>query len=332
MSSSLVFLTARISALSDRLLTASDTERMVSAETFSEAFRVLNDISWSGVVADAPNADDFERVIDIGLYEIRQSLYESDIPKSLAQFLFLPFDLQNAKCTLLSFQKGKSYDDFRESLSPLGFFERKLSFRILAGEEENTPKEAVFLKKALQESYLLLRDDSQDREEILSLLDAAVFRQMFRAVCATKSKVLSDFFQKQIDWENAKKVLRNPSQERYSFLLPQEEKGFRFFSREEALKHLYSSSATSLFSEGVSLKESGRDLSLFEATAELSLLQSLFWSSRLSPLSCDTVVLFFLTKLRNAEIIRTILVGKRNKQSTTDVRKAIAHFLPFLPR
>ena len=143
-----VILTARISALSDRLLTIPDVERMVSATNFEDAFRVLNDISWSGSSGRCSNINDFERVIDAGLFEIRHELQASGIPQNLEMFLFLPFDLQNAKCTVLSLSKGKSYDDFRELLSSLGYFEKVFSFHILSGDLKEIPKEALFLETA----------------------------------------------------------------------------------------------------------------------------------------------------------------------------------------
>ncbi len=56
---------ARISALSDRLLTLSQVERMLSADGAEESFRILNDLSWAKTLSEASGVNEFERVIDV---------------------------------------------------------------------------------------------------------------------------------------------------------------------------------------------------------------------------------------------------------------------------
>ena len=317
---------SRASALSDRLLTKAQVERMLSAATAEDAFRVLFDLSWASSAADASSSADFERVIEAGLYELKSTLANTLGTSPLALYLFLPFDLQNAKASLAAFAKGKTYDDIRNNLSSLSFFPRRTAWNILTGK--TVSQEAMFLQSAVLRAKKMVESSPERIGEAENILDAAVYKKMGEAAKETRSTVVMDIFSRHVEWENIKKIMRTSEGESVFFLDPSSPDGFFRLSVEQARRRIGNSDA---LQKGDTLLAENASLSLWEVEGDLHLIESLFWKARTSPMGPENIILLFLTKLRNAEVIRSILVGKRNGFSAEEVRSMVAPFLPFLP-
>lgn len=315
------------SVLSRALLNQSQVERMLAASSAKESFRVLYDLSWAASASEASGIDDFEHIINSGLHEIKTSLITGISDSPLAKVLFLPFDLQNAKTTLAAFLKGKKYEEFHNDLSSLSFFSRKTAQNILS--EKGAPLLAAFFEKALLNAKKITEESPENIQEAQNMLDAAFYKEIHKAVQKTGNKTIIETFQKQIDTENIKRVLRTP--ENIFFLSPQETTGFFSLSQEEAKSKLIFSPMKDFLQQGEEQKSEGKTLADIELKMELQIIGDLFWTARSHPAGEENILLLFLTKLRNAEVIRTILVGKRNGFSEKEIRESVSIFLPFLP-
>ena len=308
--------TARVAALSDRLLTKNQVERMVSAENFDEAFRMLYDLSWA---QDIDQESDFEQILENGLYDIKKSIQASELNDNLLKGLFLPFDLQNAKLSLAAFRQGKTYEEIRSDLSSLGFYERAMSFRILEGGYGDS-----FLQKSLQKAQ-----KEEDIQEAEHQLDVAFFRVQGDALGQDNDEDLQDFFRLQVEKENVKKLVRT-QEESIALLFPQEKAGEKKMSRIEAEQHLSFSSLKPFLQKGLVIAQNKTGLTAWEIELEVALIDQFFWKGKISPLSPLQIFLFLSLQLRNAEIIRSILVGKKNGFSQEEIRHMISPFLPSL--
>jgi len=333
MSADFVTLSARVSALGERLLTLSDVERMLSASSARDATRVLSDLSWSGAVAEASDPDDFERIIDNGLYEIKSLLLHSSPSRALSEYLFLPFDLHNAKASLAGFAKGKKYEDVRDSLSDLSLFPRRTAFEILT--EGQCPTIAgAFFERAIASAQHILQKNSGQIEEGELQLDLSFMEKIADSVSSLDSEALSSFFQLQVDAENIKKLVRRNESGRDQFLAPG--KAIPGIAQgvdlERVSSRLSKSSLTPLLEEGKSLSATGKSLLEWELQLDMEVLQTLFWKSLIRPFGPESIVYFFLVKLRNAEIIRSVLVGKRSQFTNEEIREMIQPFFVFLPK
>lgn len=318
---------AQASALSSALLTRSQAERMLSASTAEESFRVLYDLSWATSASDASGAEDFENVLSAGLYEVKMALGGVNTEKNMAHVLFFPFDLQNAKTSLSAFAKGKTYEDIRDDLSPLSFYPRKTAYNILT--EKGAPAEAAFFEKALLAAKKIQESSIEDISRAQDILDAAFFTEIYTAAKNTQSAAVLAVIQKQIDGENIKKVLRTSGP--IFFLSPQIPAGYQILSAEEATGKLAFSSLKKFLEKGISLLAEGKGVSECETQMDLQIVEDLFWAARTHPAGAENILLLFLTKLRNAELIRMILVGKRNGFSEEEIREMASLFLSFLP-
>lgn len=333
MSTDCVTSSARVAALSDRLLTISDVERILAASDLTEAIRVLHDLSWADSLAESSDSEDFEAVISAGLHEIKMVLVHSDLPRDILEVLLLPFDLQNAKASLAAHAKGLSYDDIRNNLSPLALFPRRTAFDVLTGKG-GVPISASFFEKAVLRGADMVQKDESALQSAQLELDISFLEHIDTAIKKIDSPHLTEFFQKQIDVENIKKAVRQSAEEKPRFLAPG--KGVpgipTTLSYEEVIGTLEKSKFSSFLEEGKVLAAEKKSLSQWEVSMDMTLLHTLFWVAKANPTDPESLVLFFLTKLRNAEVLRTLLVGKRNSFSSEEIRGSLEPFLEFFPK
>jgi vacuolar-type H+-ATPase subunit C/Vma6 len=322
---------ARSLALSDRLLSLSQVERMLSAENAAEAFRILHDISWGAATEDSQKSEDYEAMLRNGLYEVKATITEASPSETLSMFLFLPFDLQNAKIALNAHRKQLDYDSIRGGLSNLSYFSRRKAYDALQGEQYHFSYD--FLANALKAAAKLLETDPQAILQAERILDVAVHKRMASLALELSNPLLGDFFRGQIDIENIKTLLRLPKgEDEVFFLSPLTAAGYEMLDKETALGRLEFSVLKPFLQKGMQQgAESKTLIQSIELSMEASHVNSLFWATKIEPFGADSLVLLFYTKLRNAEIIRTILVGKRSGFSNEVIREMIAPYLPFLP-
>jgi vacuolar-type H+-ATPase subunit C/Vma6 len=314
------------SALSSSLLTQSQVERMVSAPSADDAFRVLYDLSWASSVSDTSDVSSFERVIDTGLYEVKKSLSKSISGSYLEKCLYFPFDLQNTKLILSSFLKGKTYEQLHDNLSYLGLFPAKEIYEVFL--ENDDYKGKYFFEETLLRAKRLVEETPKNLIEAQNILDAVFFKEIFKSIEGVRNPMITKILRRKIDAENIKKVLRvadDPSEKIY-FLDYEKEGGYVRISKKEAEKRLEFSPMRKYLQE-----EKNDSLSDREVEMDLRIFGDLFWEIRSHPSGEENVLLLFFTKLRNAEIIRTILVGKCNDFSENKIRKSVSLFVPFLP-
>lgn len=319
---------SRISALSERLLTLSEVERMLAAPDAEEAFRILNDLEWASNVPDAEGSEDFERVIENGLFDIKLTFFESVPSEELLQFIFLPFDLENAKISLGAITKNLEYEDIRDRLSDLSYFEKRSSYDILQGNESKKIRFA-FIERALKNA----RGEAEktgDIERANHILDEEFYAELNRLQEELGNIHLKKYFSLLIDSENIKTIVRCRNSEKLFFLYPNT-KG-DWISREEALQKIMFSPLNNFLKEGISLSAEQKDLSNWETELSLTVLDMMSPSRYMNPFGAENLMVFLATKIRNAEVIRTILVGKRNQFSDEEIRHSLTPFLPFLPK
>lgn len=323
---------AQVAARFGGLLSNAHVERMLSAPNADEALRVLNDLEWASSLAESDSEERIERTIESGLLEIKNQFLHSPQTKILAQYLFLPFDLQNAKSSLFFHVSGGKYEELHGRLSPLGLFPRRLAFSVLEEPTKQRDPTTGFFKNALLAAKTMLEKDPQNPESAEMVLDDAVFAAMRDAVDTINSEPLQAFFRLQIQAENIKYVLRRTQAERSiryeptPFLL-RLSPNTRSADLNTAIKGTF---LETFLSEGKSLVDQGLSLTDWELRLDLAVLDKLYWPSRINPTGPESLVVFFLSKLRNAEVIRTIVVGKQNQLPTATIREIINPYLPYL--
>ncbi len=320
--------TARAAALSDRLLASGEVERMLAAPSVDEAFKILYDLRWAQVAADANDTGYFEQVIDAGLYDVKQLIRSASPRAELPQFILYWHDLLNAKATLAATQAGKKYEDIREDLSDLSYFPKRIAFDILETGATPEPVAAQFMYPALIEAKGILEKHPDRMSDAETLLDSAFFVALYRLTVKLASPAISRFFDRMVEAENIKKRVRIGNDAKVTMVAPRlGNAGIAINDWEDGMR---ASTLKPFLDEGLALAAENRSLADWEIALDMNVLQSLFWAAKANPFGPAGLVLYFFTKERNAEIIRTILVGKQNGIATESIRKMIDPYFTSL--
>ncbi len=323
----------RISTRYDQLLSMAHVERMLAAPNADEAMRILHDMDWASSLAESDNPEVFERVIEAGLLDLKHFLVANLPNKALLEYLLLPFDLQNAKASLFLFRIGEKYENIHTRLTPMGFFPRRLAFSVLENPDKTRDKDMQFFANALLQAHAALEKNPESPEIAEEILDDAILTHMRMALDKINSGTLKAFFQLQLQAELIKQEIRrdNPDAgarvvEATPFLL--QIPTFHLYTDiKSAVKGTF---LESLFTEGKALEGNAAALSDWELRLDLAILDRLYWPARTNPCGPESTVVYFFTKLRNAEIIRTILIGKKNQLTSSAIREIITPYLPYL--
>ena len=309
---------ARAAAWSDRLLTGADVERMVAAKDLHEAYAVLYDLRWATLAADAAGEHDFEAVLKKGLYEAKTDIESATRSDDLKQVLFLPFDLQNAQMSLAAWRRGMDYEVVRSQLSDFGYFPKATAAMILAGEPF-VEKSVIgrFFETALIEAKAVLEKDKGAQQKANHILAEAVINAMSAAAHRLRSRGLQTYISRFVDSENIKQLVRITSADRHAPLAP----GIGGAEWEMTQKHLQTSVFYDLLEKGNALVAQDQSLALWEIELQTRLVDSLRFAARACSVRPEAVMYFWLTKLRNAEVIRTVMVSKANGDDAQDIRQ-----------
>ncbi len=120
MTKEFLFLSGRISALKSKLLSDSQLERMVMANSPAEAFRVLVELQYASQFDDSTKPQDFLKIIHKGLLETKKMILDGADNDESFEFIWKNFDLNNLKRALkIKFVEKK--DDIEDSSEDNGF-------------------------------------------------------------------------------------------------------------------------------------------------------------------------------------------------------------------
>ncbi len=313
---------ARIRALESRLLTTAQVERMVSAPNAKEAFKVLNDLDWANFLGEADKPEDFNAVIDAGLLEVQQLINSAVDIEGNFNFLWLLFDVYNAKVLIKALLKGEDADDVKSLLSPLGIVSRgKMRRIVFEGEHFEHFEELSELIEECKSVY----EKTKNPEKVELIIEKAGLGVVLSMTQKT-SPMIKKFFKRYVDVKNILSFLR-----RVDF--DNNESNLEFFIEGGELDKSIFENSTSLGDfidkiNSLSIKETLKSkisdekinsyLELEKALDEnlFSILKPSKWESE----GPDPIFAYFWQKKRNAEIIRAILVGKLNNVPEKQIR------------
>ena len=164
--------------------------------------------------------------------------------------------------------------------------------------------------------------DHSKQKQANTLLAEAVVAAMYKAVKTLNSPGLMRYFDRFVEAENIKHLVRVPAAQRTTPLAPQV--GGSSWSIVEG--HLKQSVFAPLLERGMSLRAAGESLDTWEIELQTLTLESLRWPAKASPAGPEGVAFYWLAKLRNAEVIRTIMIAKASQQDTSEVRRTLDLF------
>jgi V/A-type H+-transporting ATPase subunit C len=327
---------AWIRVLETKLLSENELERMVLAKDAKDAYKILNETDYSNHVGDIENVESFQEVINAGLRDSKATV-EKIVPyKHIFNILWFRYDFHNMKVLLKAKNSGKSFEDVVDYTYDFGAVELdRFKKYILEGDDAGFGIEEEY-ERYMKESIKLAQSEFE-KDDDPQLIDIVLDKRFCEIINKISEECgngfLEEFTDKYIDLKNIELFMRMKIQDREDGLL---EKGFieggslekyRFidaFRKDiadfaENLKH---TNYASIVRDAVKGYEEDKS---FVQLDKLSYdhLNNYIQSAKRIALGPEPVFAYFWAKKNNAQIIRSIMVGKLNDVQPEDIRKMI---------
>jgi len=293
----LIHAVARVHAREDRLLTASHVLRMIEADSFQEAYSVLDDLGYASEASRQRESGDFEEVLENALHETLQIFNAFGLEEKL-HILTVLENIQNCKIALKSFQKG---EDVEES----GISDMMVSYSSISPEK-----------------MISLVFSSAGDEKLLAAISS------FKAEKGNEKmeQLIEKFF-----FDQAKEISRNNR-----FLLSyldllsssdELKKDFILLEKSELLEKYKNSDLSEFVKSGLSLYEKDGNFSALEVLFDERNLQFLQKEARGEIDGYAPLFSYFWKQERNTRVIRSILLAKRNGITPEKIRSEFDTFI-----
>ncbi len=329
---------AWIRVLETKLLSENELERMVLARDAKDAYKILNETEYSTHIGDIDKVEDFQEVINAGLKDSKSTV-EKIVPyKHIFNILWFRYDFHNMKVLLKAKNGGKTYEEVANYTYNFGAVELgRLKKYILEADDLGFGLGlSIENEKYMKESIKLAQaefDKNEDPQLIDVILDKR-FCEIINTISEESGNAfLEEFTDKYIDLKNIELFIRLKIQNREEGLL---EKGFilggtlekyRFadaFRKDvsdfaENLKH---TNYASIIKDAVKGYEDDKS---FVKLDKLSYdhLNNYIQSAKRIALGPEPIFAYFWAKKNNAQVIRSVMVGKLNEVQPEDIRKMI---------
>lgn len=327
---------AWIRVLETKLLSENELDRMVLAKDAKDAYRILNETEYANHVGDIEKVENFQEVINAGLKESKE-LIQKIVPFGwIYNILWFRYDFHNMKVLLKAKNSGKSFEDVKDYCYEFGTVDLDRLKRVVLDSEEVGMGIDEEYAKYFKESIAMAQGEYEKNEDP-QLIDIVLDRRFCEIINTLAEKsgnpFLDTFTNKYIDLKNIELFLRLKIQNREEALL---EKGFvdggtlekyRFmdsFRKDiadfaESMKH---TDYSTIIREAVKGYEEEKS---FVKLDKLSYdhLNDYIQNAKRMALGPEPVFSYFWAKKNNAQIIRTVMVGKLNRVEPEHIRKMI---------
>lgn len=327
----------RIRVLETHLLRHSDMERMIGAKNPEEALKVLQDLDFENHSGAEPNKPErFHEIISIHLREVKALLEKITPYPDILNLLWLSFDLHNIKTILRSKYKKLSEQVTETHLINIGSVSHHLLQKYIV-EGTYPEKLPADLKKIIDDAIALYAN-CEDMQIVDNFLDNQFFLLIQKITNESQNSFLKDLYTLIIDIENLKKAVRvKHLSDRVSstkniftaegdisktildeYLKKENMEAADMFIVEKLQSTVYGKP----LHKGIEkLREEGI-LSPLELELE-SLIVRHLRKAKIIVYGPEPVFAYFLSKINNAQIIRTIMVGKINGLKEQQIRSML---------
>ncbi len=319
------------------LLNENELERMVLAENAKDAFRILNETDYADNQDQDANPEDFQKIIDEGLLQIRERLEQITPDKRILNILWMGYDFHNIKTLLKAKLAGMAFEDVENLLSKMGKIDI-IKLKNFIYDNEISPwglyeKTEKNIKKRIRQAEELFEKSGQNPQVIDLFLDQKLMKIIFHKAEDSKSKFLIDYVRLLIDLSNIKLFFRMQATGKdlqmyeFGFLW----NGTNTWSKmSEAFKlgldkfpeFMKSSKYSKIINEGYKRYKEENTLIFLEKEIE-NYLTNYIQKAKLIPFGPEPLIAYFLAKRNNALIIRMILINKLNQIDPEEIQERL---------
>lgn len=312
---SFTYLSSKLSALSDGLLSASTVERMIDSKK-EDSVKVLNDLSYSDFIDESCDLDNFEKYIDADFLNLKNILKNS-LDHDLYKGLLLDFDLQNARLSFNALLKNKDLEFISKDLTDFSFFPKDYFYRFFSDDASLNFENLIL--GGLSTIYKEIRDTKIDLN--FKDVDLKIYGVFLNYIFSNnKDKILCDYYSKRLDIENIKSIFYN----NISLMIGSE----GIFTTEVDKNSYYSDSI--FYDDLKYILDNNCGFFTWENMLEVKLLSYLKDKSFLYPNSFYDILYFVNLKLFNLKLTKAILISKKNNYKHEEIFKNLKVMIDFV--
>jgi V/A-type H+-transporting ATPase subunit C len=319
---------ARVRVLETRLLTRERIERMVDAESFEDALKVLSETSYAPLVAELSSPYEYDELLSKEMKRVRDFIDEISPDPAITDLFFLKYDFHNLK-VLLKHRYLSGQDD-ELPLAQMGTIPVEGLRKAVEDPDSGIlPPFMADVVKDIDEICVL----KVDPQRIDTMLDRAMYDHIFEVCRRKRNSFALRYFQMQVDLLNLRSLLRAKRLgQGFDFLkemlIPHGSLTVSFYSRaieqpyEQLIKEVESTPYGKVVAEGVQDFLRTGTLTAFERLMDDYLL-SYVKSVRYNPFGIEAIVGYLLAKENEIKLIRIIMVGKINDLPAEKIRERL---------
>ncbi|BBM59231.1 vacuolar ATP synthase subunit C [Leptotrichia hongkongensis] len=196
-----------IRILEKRLLTRNRLERMIEAQTPEEVLKLLGETEYSQDMADIHGSQDYEIILKRETERVFSIVRNMIKNTGIVDILSLKYDYHNLKVLLKSKITGK---DFSSLLMQAGMIDASKFKAKFESQSNDLPQEIMEAIAEVQKDF----EENHNPQRIDIIVDKHYFRNLSRLAKEIDVKVITDYVEGLIDFQNMITLFRVQKQKR----------------------------------------------------------------------------------------------------------------------
>ena len=201
-----------IRILEKRLLTRNRLERMIEAQTPEEVLKLLGETEYSQDMADIHGSQDYEIILKRETERVFSIVRNMIKNTGIVDVLSLKYDYHNLKVLLKSKITGKDFSSLLMQAGTIDASKFKVKFET---QSNDLPREIMEAIDEVQKDF----EENHNPQRIDIIVDKHYFRNLSRLAKEIDVKVITDYVEGLIDFQNMITLFRVQKQKRDSRFL-----------------------------------------------------------------------------------------------------------------
>ncbi|WP_374124284.1 V-type ATP synthase subunit C [Leptotrichia hongkongensis] len=196
-----------IRILEKRLLTRNRLERMIEAQTPEEVLKLLGETEYSQDMADIHGSQDYEIILKRETERVFSIVRNMIKNTGIVDILSLKYDYHNLKVLLKSKITGKDFSSLLMQAGTIDASKFKVKFE---SQSNDLPQEIMEAIDEVQKDF----EENHNPQRIDIIVDKHYFRNLSRLAKEIDIKVITDYVEGLIDFQNMITLFRVQKQKR----------------------------------------------------------------------------------------------------------------------
>ena len=196
-----------IRILEKRLLTRNRLERMIEAQTPEEVLKLLGETEYSQDMADIHGSQDYEIILKRETERVFSIVRNMIKNTGIVDVLSLKYDYHNLKVLLKSKITGKDFSSLLMQAGTIDASKFKVKFET---QSNDLPQEIMEAIDEVQKDF----EENHNPQRIDIIVDKHYFRNLSRLAKEIDIKVITDYVEGLIDFQNMITLFRVQKQKR----------------------------------------------------------------------------------------------------------------------